>query len=501
MQESLVKSIVEAANVVIWEAKLPELAFSYVSPYAECMFGYPTANWAEPGFWESILHPEDREATLKFCNEQTAANKDHELDYRARKADGSYIWVRDIVSVSSGTDGGTVLRGAFIDITNQKMLERNLHEAREKAEEAEWAKSRLMTRMAHDLRTPLNGIVGAMQILQAGQRATDELTALATIDACSNALMELIDDTFAMADIPEERIASRPDWTDLPELFEGACAVIGPQARSRGLAFDAEIAPSAAVYAWVDRGALRRVLYNLLSNAVKFTARGRVGLSARIKDGMVSIEVRDTGRGMAAGMAATLNRPLSNAGSVRVSHDGHGLGLSIVRQLVEMMDGTLEFGPHEGAGTVARLTLPLDTRPLKRSGGRSQTRLKALYAEDNVTNAQVMSELLKLQDIEIDIALNGRDAVKRFQEGEYDLVLMDLRMPVMSGLEATRQIRSYEAETVRGRAPIIGVTAHSQAEDVQDCLAAGMDAHLPKPVRLEQLMSLVNDLVIAPRGA
>ncbi|MBL6078636.1 response regulator [Belnapia sp. T18] len=360
--------------------------------------------------------------------------------------------------------------------------------ARDTAEAANAAKTRFVRMLSHELRTPLNGIFGHAQILMAdsgltpGQRRCAE-----QITESGEHLMSMIRELLDLAAIEAGKVALAPAPVRLAALAESCAALIRPAAAAKRLAFEVEVAPAAAGWVSADPVRLRQVLLNLLGNAVKFTAQGEVLLRIRLAaGGLTRFEVSDTGPGMTEAERASLFQEfLRLAGAERA--EGSGLGLAITAKLARLMGGSIGCDSVKGQGSLFWVELPLPpaipaAEPAPAATGLPLGRpLRLLLADDVLVNREVARALLNAAGHEVELVADGAAALEAALARDWDAVLLDVHMPVMDGLTAARGIRA--AAGPRGAVPILAVTASANRAEVEECLAAGMDAHVEKPLR------------------
>ena len=386
--------------------------------------------------------------------------------------------------------------------------------AREAADAASRAKSEFLSNMSHDIRTPMNAIVGMTRI---ARERTDDAEAVSDcldkISASSAHLLNLINDVLDMSRIESGRMELVEERASLTEVVDAVAAIVEPQAAARGLRFTVDASGVTCRSVLTDRTRLSQVLLNLLSNAVKFTpAGGSVSLSVKQAESPVDAArvqtefwVEDTGIGMSEEFLGRIFDSFEREDSERVRKtEGTGLGMAIVKRIVDGMGGSIEVRSEKNVGSCFHVTLDL-----ARAAGCEEDATEAdpdalvgarvLLAEDNELNWEVASELLGACGLELDWAQDGAECVERFrasEPGHYDAILMDVRMPRMNGYEATRAIRALDrpdAVTV----PIVAMTADAFAEDRERARACGMSGHVSKPIDLREVLRTLARLVRA----
>ena len=392
----------------------------------------------------------------------------------------------------------------YLQVVRQQMTE--LDRAREEAYAASQAKSEFLSNMSHDIRTPMNAIVGMTQIARERQGSGDSQAVsecLEKISSSSAHLLGLINDVLDMSRIESGKMELAQDPVSLDEVVDGAAEIVGPQASARGLSLVVQ-KDLMCDTVLTDRTRLSQVLLNLLSNAVKFTpSGGTVTLRATQEgsprgEGLVRTHlwVMDTGIGMSEEFVGKIFDSFEREDNARVRKtEGTGLGMAIVRRIVDAMGGSIDVTSRQGEGSTFHVTLDLQRG--QRDAGSEATfdvadlaGMRVLVAEDNEINWEVASELLGACGLELDWAQDGRECVERFEAspvGHYGAILMDVRMPRMNGYDAARTIRALDradAATV----PIIAMTADAFAEDRERARAAGMNAHVAKPIDLREVL-------------
>ena len=386
---------------------------------------------------------------------------------------------------------------------NEEALDRTLAEAKA----ANAAKSQFLANMSHELRTPLNGVIAMTELLHAHQTDERGREMARTIVASSQTLEYVVNDILDVAKIEAGQLQFEIAPFDLAEVLHAAAALHRASAAAKGLGLELTIHPGAAgVYAG-DRTRVTQVVTNLVGNAVKFTEMGCVQLTARRhKDGRLCISVSDTGIGFDRATAARLFQRFEQADvSVSRRFGGTGLGLSICVSLAQMMGGsvTARSVPGKGSTFFAHLVLSRvgDATARTMDGAApakdltAERSLRVLYADDHAVNRQVVTMILEPLGLNLTLAENGSEALELIKAAAFDLILMDVQMPEMDGLTATRALRVHEAASGRLRTPVISLTANAMADDVRRSLDAGSDLHLAKPIRPAALLEAIERLL------
>ncbi|MDR3507247.1 MAG: ATP-binding protein [Caulobacteraceae bacterium] len=379
----------------------------------------------------------------------------------------------------------------------------DLVEARDAAQAANVLKSQFLANMSHEIRTPLNGVLTMAQIMALGELPPAQRARIEVIRRSGEDLLAVLNDILDLSKIEAGKMEieeARFEVEQLEAKVHDAFDLVA--AAKKHLNFGVEVRPDARGARSGDLARLNQVLGCLISNALKFTAEGQVrvtieGYGQMGEDGL-RIQVTDTGIGIPADKLPLLFQKFSQAdGSNTRRYGGTGLGLAISRELARLMRGSIEVDSIEGRGSTFTLVLPLPrigepSRRYTEFAYEDSRTLKVLAAEDIPTNQLVLRTILQSFGAALDMVENGQEAVEAWRRGDYDLILMDIQMPVMDGVTATRTIRDIEAQSGRPRTPIIAVSANAMSHQVQSYLEAGMDAHVAKPIELVKLHSAMD---------
>jgi signal transduction histidine kinase/CheY-like chemotaxis protein len=382
--------------------------------------------------------------------------------------------------------------------------------ARVEADRANKAKSIFLATISHEIRTPLNGVLGMAQAMRYDALNPAQRQRLDVIQRSGEALLALLNDVLDMSKIEAGKVDLELIDFDLGATMKAAYDAFLAITAENGVTMALDVEACSGVFHG-DPTRVRQILYNLLSNAVKFTERGRIDVRARRTEGGVRISVQDTGIGMQAETAQRMFEKFSQAdASVTRRFGGTGLGLSICRELAELMGGSIGVDSALGQGSTFTVDLPLkfvgpaEPAPAAPTNslppgliGRAE-KLRILVAEDHEINRFVLRNLLDvIGNLDLEMVANGALAIAAWEAREWDLILMDVNMPDMDGVTATRSIRSMERQTQRRRTPIIALTANAMSHQVDEYLQAGMDGHLAKPIEAASLFAAIAQAVAA----
>ena len=458
--------------------------------------------------WAGTTFKEDQLAWSTgrmITSERRLANIDPPIDFLVNR-----------IVITSG--GESYLLGFSIDVSEQRAARDAMQRAVESAEAASRAKSEFLANMSHEIRTPMNGILGMTELVLDSPLAPGQRDDIALVKASADALLTIIDDILDFSKIEAGKLDIEDVPFDLPALAQDTVRAIALRAQQKGLELVCELPSDLPRTVKGDPGRLRQVLLNLLGNAIKFTEHGKVTLALRAgrelgERRQIEFAVSDTGIGIPHDKQRLIFDAFSQVdGSTTREYGGTGLGLTICRRLVILMQGQMVVASEPGKGSTFSFTVPLlqaGAQPAVRlvparsteaagtplasaspAADTGQGGMRILLAEDNPVNQRLALRLLEKMGHRVTLVDNGLDALELGQDGKFDLVLMDVQMPGLDGLSATRRIRQHEVEH-GGHVPIVAMTARAMQGDRKRCIDAGMDDYLSKPIDSERLRHLV----------
>ena len=476
--------------------------FSYVSPAIEVSMGYRPEELVGRSFWQ-FTHPDDVDGLRAAFTAYLKAGPDAQpprVPYRGVRKDGQTVWLEAHPIVIRDARGRPVgFQDVVRDVSETKALEDQLVAARDVAEAGAQAKSEFLANMSHELRTPLTSVIGFSGLLQCSQNLPETERKYADrISTASEALLSVINDILDYSKLEADAVDLEVRPFVPRTLADGACAIVEAQVQAKGLTLETAIDADLPAAMIGDEGRLRQVTLNFLSNAVKFTAAGTIRLAlTATANGRLRIAVTDCGIGVAPEkLEALFDRFTQADSSTTRVFGGTGLGLAISKRLIQMMGGEIGAESRPGVGSTFWFEVPIkvtDAEVVTGDVGPSDQALheglKILMADDAAPNRELITAILGGLGLSLETVENGARAVEAARAGTYDLILMDVQMPVMDGLDATRAIRSLNGE--QGRVPIVALTANVQPEQVERCRAAGMDDHVGKPIQVAELLRVI----------
>ena len=439
-----------------------------------------------------------------------------DYEFQQRRKDGSSFWILERATLATDSDGQLRVEGTAIDITQRKEMERTLQREiaeRKRAEEAAKAanegKSVFLATISHEIRTPMNGIIGMTELVLDTKLTPSQREDLNVVRSSAESLLLVINDVLDFSKIEAGKLQLECISFALGDALDDLAKLIRFRAQEKGLAFSYSIAHSIPNRVSGDPGRLRQVLLNLVGNAIKFTDVGEVAVRAELESSndrtvVVHFTVTDTGIGIPPEKRQMIFEPFTQAeDSTTRRFGGTGLGLAISSRLVNLMGGEIwvETGPG-GVGSEFHFTTIFQPASMTEAVLEQQTpisgaRLKILLAEDNPVNQLVAVRILERYGHSVALARNGKEAVSAVLADNFDLVLMDLEMPEMDGIEAAQTIRSHQQGTGK-RVPIVAMTANALKSDEERCLAAGMDGFITKPVNVAKLLGVITSSSCTP---
>ncbi|NYT02815.1 MAG: PAS domain S-box protein [Methanosarcinales archaeon] len=466
------------------------------------LFGYDDREeFSRVNVYDLYDDPADRIKHIQFVN-RYGFSKDYPANLRRR--DGRIInALINTVAVRDKTGEVVCYQGTIRDITERKRSEEELRHAKEVAEAATRAKSEFLANMSHEIRTPMNAVIGMTGLLLEEGLSPAQKDYVETIRFCGEALLSTISDILDISKIEEGKIELECQPLNLRDCIEASMDLVTAKALEKGLSLVYFIDKNTPEVIMGDPTRLRQILINLLSNAVKFTDQGQVAVSVFSQPLGHSHEIRfavkDSGIGIPRDKLGSLFQSFSQVdASITRKYGGSGLGLVISKRLVELMGGKIWVESERCKGSTFHFTILAEGQSQESTPARkpqlqeavegpliAERDLRILLAEDNLVNQKVMLRMLNKLGYGADIASNGLEVLKALDRQDYDVILMDVQMPEMDGLEAARTIRRRMPDGPK----IIAVTAHALKEDRDMCLQAGMDDYISKPIRIEELRS------------
>jgi signal transduction histidine kinase/DNA-binding response OmpR family regulator len=494
------------------------LRFEFVSASSEELFGITHQSMIQNAdlIWACVLE-EDRRAIAAAVENSTRTLKPLRHDFRIKRAAGQTRWIRSRASVRREPDGSILWNGYWVDISDLKILEQSLHDAKEAAEAGNRTKSIFLATMSHEIRTPMNGVLGMLELLSLTTLDAEQRTTLEVVRESGKSLQRIIDDILDFSKIEAGKLEVRPAVASIASTIKAVSNIFSGNASSKHVDLRCYVDPQISPALFVDPMRLRQILNNFVSNALKFTEKGRVEIKAELlgrADGeeRVRFSVTDTGIGISQDDQARLFQPFVQvAGEITPQFGGTGLGLTICQRLAEMMGGSIEMVSEVGVGTTMALELslpianakelpevdpvgPLDflrtTMMRRRAPDTASAEAEgtlALLADDHPTNRSLIVRQINLLGYAAESAENGIVALEKWKSGRFGILITDCNMPEMNGYELTRRIRELEATKGDKRIPIIACTANALGGEAEICFAAGMDDYLAKPVELNEL--------------
>lgn len=418
------------------------------------------------------------------------------------------IWVHTNIAPVRNQKGKIIgLIGVSWDITDQKNYEQTLTKAKELAEEGERIKDQFLTNMSHEIRTPLNGIIGMAEVLENTELKENQKEYLYILKNSGEHLINLINDVFEYSAIEKGEIKPNYEIFNLKDLLKQIIDLFKPQIEKKGITFNSEI--NSPDYIKSDKKLIEKIIRNLMSNAIKFTDKGNISLNVKKtsqKEDKITLlfSLKDTGIGVQPQHLSRLFGSFTQVdNSSTKKYQGTGLGLAISKKLVEMLKGKIGVESKWKQGSEFWFEIPAIAIKKENSYNNEKILLKeilngfrVLLVEDNLINQKITKMTLEKEGCIVDVAGNGKECLEKYHNKYYDLILMDIQMPVMDGLEATRRIRKYEKTHNDRRSFIVALTANALKEDKERALKAGVDGFIAKPFKPDELFQILYRFII-----
>lgn len=506
VSEQRLRLLTDSARDVVWTMN-PLGALTYVSPAVEVLRGI-TAEQAMAQSIDEVLAPESRDVVLRYFADvgaalqqgQTAPQFRGDLEYW--KSDGSRFWTEVLAFPVVSASGALIeILGVTRDISQRRQYEDSLLQARQMAEKSNAAKTEFLAHISHEIRTPMSAILASTELALSTSLTAQQRTLLQKSKSAGRLLLGIINDILDLSKLEHGKLVLMNGRLDVKDVLQQVGDLVSESCNSKGLQYSAVVASDVVTARLGDAQRLTQALLNLVSNAVKFTDRGHVSVSVSRCAGDESgehlrFEVQDSGSGLSPQLQARVFEGFVQGDNEQTRmHGGTGLGLSICKRLAEQMGGGVGVVSKEGEGSTFWFTVQL---PIAHEASRvavadvpitDMPRLAqvphVLLTEDNVSMRDVLQQLLELAGARVDTAENGAVAVQKVSQNRYDLVLMDMQMPVLGGLAATQAIRQDPAHR---DLPIVALTAGGFNEDRDRFFAAGVNDYLMKPFEYKDLI-------------
>ncbi|MBY0242252.1 MAG: PAS domain S-box protein [Burkholderiaceae bacterium] len=483
----------------------------FISAAVETLTGYPPEDFLGTPprrLFGDLIHPDDHAHVARELAQAIERGAPFTIEYRLCHRDGSIRWMWENGSAIVDEQGQVKwLDGVILDMSGRRQMEEELRAAKERAEQAAAARSAFLANMSHEIRTPMNSILGFTDVLLQGDLAPDQRRHLDTVRNSARSLLRLLNEILDTAKLDKGAVELEENDYNLLALVDELTSTMGANAAAKGLLLRVQYSAALPHRLHGDELRVRQVLTNLLGNAIKFTSAGQVTLALALEqqDGLeqLHVTITDTGIGIPENRLGAIFDPFTQAdASMNRRFGGTGLGTTICKQLTELMGGRIWVTSVEGQGSSFHVQLPLHHAKALNATGQQDHRqalqalpplppLQILAADDVPQNLELLTLLLGKRGHTITTASDGAAAVQLAAAGRFDVILMDVQMPFMDGLEATRHIRADELAQGRPRVPIIAMTASVLEKDRTATSIAGMDGFAPKPV---DMLVLVKEL-------
>jgi PAS domain S-box-containing protein len=479
--------------------------FLRLNPAWQRTLGYTVQELTASPFME-FVHPDDQAATVAEMQKLMTGEQTVSFENRYRARDGSFRWM---LWTATPFTRDRLVYAAARDITERKRAEDKIQRLKEAAEAANRAKSDFLARMSHEMRTPLTAIIGMGDVLDRTLLSSEQRQYLASLQRAGGHLLALINDLLDLSKAESDRLTLENIEFSLFDVLEKTVDIAAVAARKKGVALQREVAPDIPAMLTGDPDRLRQVLINLVSNAIKFTTGGQVVIRVeRDPDErdpcVLRFSVADSGVGIPEDKLSVIFEAFAQAeASTTRQYGGTGLGLSIAKRFIELMGGRIWVESQVGAGSTFHFTVRFgrcapepgkvakSPAPVRETASDADRPLRILVAEDSEDSRFLLETYLSEAGHFADFVGNGELAVEKFRSGTYDLVLMDVQMPVLDGYAATRQIRAWERERARNPTPVLALTAYALEAETAKAAEAGCTSLVTKPIKFAELMQAI----------
>lgn len=511
------RDLMNILQIAYWEWSV-DSGYYTSEKYSE----YAISDEPNENIWDTpkclkYIHPDDTALYEEYVKKDDNDSERVSAVLRVRMKDGSYQWT-EMFAFAELDDNGrlnriiSVMRGVDKKWLEQK---KQLEFALEDAKKANRAKMDFLSRVSHDMRTPLNGILGITTLLQEYVRDHKVLDDLAQLEQSGKYLLNLIEDTLDVSKIESGKLELNPIVCDGRVIFNNVISLVSPNLRERNIKLEVHTENIPFTILYMDVGRVQQIVMNIIGNAIKFTPDGGTihftMTNLGVENGIITdqIVIEDNGMGISEEFLPHLFEPFTQErNTITSSSKGTGLGMAITKQIIDMMGGTVNVESEVGKGTRFTIVLPMQIATdeqvanwkKEQGNGGTTAVLKGchiLLCEDHPLNAKIAIRLLENKGVKVDHVVDGTLGVEQFKNsrpGYYDAILMDIRMPVMNGLDAARAIRALE-RTDAEEIPIIAITANALSSDLRETEEAGMNAHLSKPLEVNKLYTVLEELI------
>jgi PAS domain S-box-containing protein len=490
------RNLANSGTAMIWTADTEKLCQFFNHPWLD--FTGRTFEEEQGNGWAEGVHPDDIERCLNTFISAFGKQEEFSIEYRLKHKSGKYRWILDLGKpLYDSTEKFIGYIGHCFDITEKKDLETELLNAKERAEESDRLKTAFLQNMSHEIRTPLNGIIGFSSLLDLEHNSREERHEyIDIIKKSGERLIEIVNNVLDVSQIQSGMMQIEKNAVNINSIFSDLLSFFGHLPNNKNIRLNYQNQEDPAIIIYTDGRKLNQILTNLINNAIKFTERGSIDFGYEIKDNMMEFYVKDTGVGISEDFfAIVFDRFTQQDLSLTRGYEGAGLGLAICKGLVTLLGGSIWVESVVDQGTTFFFTLPykyiethyqshqeISEKDFKPKHG------KILIVEDDFLSAQYLSLIFIKAGIEVLVAENGELAIKIVNNyPDIDMILMDMRMPVMDGIEATKQIKK-----IKPNMPIIAQTAYAFTEEKEKILSAGCDDYLSKPIEIKKIMTLIN---------